>query len=238
MSDLQDLANKIGEFCEARYNRSFWASTALKILIVTGSVVAGLAHFLSPSDPFNGWAMAGIVASIIVGLLGALLLLFEHNSAGEINVARQALDQARQREGELTIRDNRQSEHQNFIQGVLRRMTELYSAMTRMCSVIQATISTKQAQEVKIIESLLESSERSLKIAAGFQIEQHWTICVYRAEHDETDGRTYLRYKAGLRSVPCDLSKARAWPEGVGAGGGGLRVGDRSCRTRSLVGKQ
>jgi GAF domain-containing protein len=50
-------------------------------------------------------------------------------------------------------------------------------------------------------------------------MDQHWTLCVYKAEADPNTKRVLLCCIGGLRSVPCDLKAARKWPEGVGTCG-------------------
>jgi len=222
MSEVLELGSQLGEYAEKRYNKTHFISQMLKVLIVTSSILAGVAHFLIEKELPDGWHFVGIMASIIVGLAGIVLIGLESSPAGEIEVARKALAEAQRLKAECNeialLGEGRES--------VQLRTAELYSALTTMCSVIQATMLSGTEDETKVIDTLLTANERSLKIAAGFTLERHWTLCVYRAERDLETNRTMLRCVASIRSVPCDVRLARRWPEGVGVGGSAYATGE------------
>ena len=68
------------------------------------------------------------------------------------------------------------------------------------------------------IQACLDASERSLRLAFAFALEDHWTVSVYKADVQRSR-RTELACIANLRSVPCDVKNARRWPDGIGVTG-------------------
>jgi hypothetical protein len=84
MSEAQELAREIGELSERRYNRSFWTALVIKLLIVFGSLVAGIAHFVTEDHIPSGWHFAGIFSSVLVALSAVILITSEQNSAKEM----------------------------------------------------------------------------------------------------------------------------------------------------------
>jgi hypothetical protein len=217
MANLQELASEIGGFFEERYRRFSNVSMMIKLLLVIGgSVVAGVAHFQTEENTPSAWHVAGIFAALAVGVGGILLVIAEVSDPGkELETARKAVEVAREQERLI----DQYGDYQEQYEITIDRAIELYRAVDQMRSVIQNVLTHPTTDEIKTIKALLEAAERSLKIASGFEIDEHWTLCVYRAQHDETSKRTVLKCVADLRSIPCNLELARKWPEGVGVAG-------------------
>jgi hypothetical protein len=83
VSETQELATEIGELISMRSWRHYLASSAVKLGVIAGSVVAGIAHFASEEKILSAWHLTGIAAAIGVGLCGALLLLLVPRSTVE-----------------------------------------------------------------------------------------------------------------------------------------------------------
>lgn len=156
------------------------------------------------------------------------MAITEHNASEELRVGRQAIDAAREatdaakeKERELQLRFAPIEDQLSELEGTLKRSIELYNAMRSMRDAVDAIVQVnpKRIDLETTLDGLLAAAERPLKIASGFQLDQHWTLSVYVAEPDPEQGRMLLRCCAHARSVPCKKEEARKWPEGVGIGG-------------------
>lgn len=223
MANLQEMANQIGGFFEDRYRRFSRASMLIKVgLVIGGSALAGIAHFQIEGAGFTAWQIVGIAGAVAVAFGGVYLVIAEAGDpAKELETARKALEAAREQEYELEWFNRSQEEYDKM----MTRAIELYRAMDQMRSVVQKAVANPNLDETGTIRAMLEASERSLKIASGFELTEHWTLGVYKAEDDATSERTLLVCVAHLRSIPCDISAARKWPEGVGAAGAAYAIG-------------
>lgn len=72
----------------------------------------------------------------------------------------------------------------------------------------------------QILEGMVTLVKRTLPDAAGFTYSDTWTICLYRADEQAGKSDRYeLKLVEHLRSIECDKSAARTWPEGKGVSG-------------------
>jgi hypothetical protein len=99
----------------------------------------------------------------------------------------------------------------------LSRAIHLYSAMKDMIGVQEESILLNTSAD-DAIEKLIDVADRSLRLAADFKMAEHWTLSICKTE-PSSNGRRQLRCIATRRSMKCDLSDARVWPEGIGAAG-------------------
>ena len=190
------------------------------VLIVGGSALAGAAQFMTaPAGPLPAWNIAGIFAVIAAGIGGLYMAFIDQDASAELEAAREAVEKAREfreaaSDAVLAFEAN---------SNALTRVSHLYTAMLEMRSAVEQSFSVAP-DDKSAVDILLRASERSLKVAADFQMAEHWTLAIFRTE-TTAEGRRQLKCIATVRSLACDLSDARVWPEGVGAGGIALARG-------------
>jgi hypothetical protein len=210
MSDLETAESKVlGALHKAAEARNFgWVLVKL-FFIVAASAIAGVAQFASADGELTFWTTAGMFAAATAGIGGALVLFSEKNSIDELVAAHQGIQAIKIAREELNDAVNEFS----VLDKTISRLINLYVSMKLMRSVLE-TASGRQFSDKSLIDLMLSSSSRSLKIALDFQLDEHWTIAVYRAEKDEARDQRFLRCISTERSLPCDISKARTWDEG------------------------
>ena len=215
---LQDLARQTAARFKLRSERHVNASRFVKIgLIAGGSTVAIVAQFMSvPSgEPFGGWQIAGIAAAVVAGFGAIFVVLTEEDASADLENARAAIEEARNHERDY---DDILTDFSKF-ERELQRAIELYSSVNAMRGVVERVLGSRQRDELAIVPLLMMAAKRPLPIALGFEQSHRWTVCIYRAEADSDTNKTMLRCVAHLRSIDCDISQARSWPEGVGVAG-------------------
>lgn len=141
---------------------------------------------------------------------GGALAFTEKDASKELEAARAAVETARDLQKE--------AEKINLITSDLRRSFELYTAMKTMREIVEQHVLVSGSSTQNIIDNFYELASRSLLIAIGFDLEEHWTVCVYKAGPD-ANGRVELSCIQHERSDKCDIKSARKWPEGVGVAG-------------------
>jgi hypothetical protein len=184
------------------------------VLVVCGTAIAGFAQFADPfftGERFTVWNVMGMAGAAVAGVGAIFLSLTEHDASKDLEYARAALETARDFDDEIAA-FNRSAED-------TRRVIELYTAMRAMRAVIEQIMEAPNVDSLRAIELCLEAARRSLLIAFGFEIQEHWTIAVYIAEKNQQSGKNQLRLIADERSIPCPEEDARIWPEGVGVAG-------------------
>lgn len=213
MAFLTELAKALTERFAARARRLFKASLFVKVVLVCGGslLVAGAQYAAIPSNGPATWNIVGIAAAIIVFVGTVYVAITEQDASQELALAQKAVSEAQEAGDLIEVIDSYDND--------LSRAVELYTAVDRMRQAVIESMSTPPKTEADMIESLLKVSDRSLMIALGFRIEDHWTLGVYRAEQDAPSRATKLRCLVNRRSIPCDISDARVWPDGVGAAG-------------------
>ena len=213
---IERLANEIGSSFKTRAKRFSSTSVITKWVLIFFSAIATAMHFVA-GDHWNSATYVGIGASVIVFISGILLLTLEKDASEELETARQAIEVARS----VKASANEALEQVNAYEVYQTRANELYLAMKTMRDAIERSFLFPNKSTNEIIELVLDAASRSLKIACGFQLEQHYTICVYEARPTASQDRQkwQLHPIAHERSIKCDVSNGRVWPSGVGVGG-------------------
>jgi hypothetical protein len=213
---IERLSEEIGLSFKTRAKRFATVSVIIKVILVLFSATATAMHFYV-AEKWTNANYVGIGASIIVLLCGVLLLTLEKDSSQELELARRAVEEARSVKLAADTALDEISEYEIF----QRRANELYLAMKSMKDAVENSLLLPERTNAEIIESILDAASRSLKIACGFQLENHYTFVVYEARCTTQAGREqwHLHPVAGDRSIKCDLKNARIWPMGVGVGG-------------------
>lgn len=212
MKSLKQLAREISGAMSrrSRYHR-FGVKFVKIVLVGFFTLLAGAAQFLSlqDGDRLGFWNYVGILSCLVV-FLGAVFLIFtESDPDKELDLAQEALERARDVEAysEYFIEYERSAE----------RLTELIGAFERLRDVLERTAVSGFQTEQKVLDDLMTTAGRHLSIAMAFAIEDHWTLCVYKAEI--IDGSTILVCRAHERAIRCPIAEARSWPVGVGVSG-------------------
>lgn len=212
MPSLRELAERVAQLFKAKSRAQFLATLFVKVVLIVGAAaIAAVVQAIETAQSGKGVSAltaTGIAAAVVVAIGGIFVTFSEKDSSEELETAREAVSRARDYNDEI--------ERFQVVQDDVRRVTELYVAMTAMRRVILQAF--PQIDIIRVIEQCLGIARRSLLIAFGFRIEQHWTIGIYIAERD-SKGDYWLRLVAQERSIPCPTVDARRWPAGVGAAG-------------------
>jgi hypothetical protein len=145
----------------------------------------------------------------------------EPDISKSLEAARNALEEARlseRRMEEFAVDRDRLSRE-------VTRGLELYNSMDVMRGAIEQCLDLRDSSAASILQTCLDAAINSLVVAFDFDIEDTWTICVYRAERRESN-KAMLRCIAHARKISCDIADARAWPEGVGITGVAYSMGN------------
>jgi hypothetical protein len=221
MSNLDGLREQIAAQLKDRSRNFFQATLFVKfIFIVVGTLVVGVAQFFQGSSS-QLWQTIGILGTVVVALGGVFMLLTDRDASAALESARKALDAAKAHETEQQLSQQFEAE----MAGEIERAVQLYTAMVVMRGAIERTITATVGDEIETVSGLLVYSRRPLLLALGFDMDDHWTICIYKAAEDVVTKKTQLHCIAHERSIPCDVGEARSWPECVGVGG--LSYGQR-----------
>lgn len=234
MSELPELAAEISELIRARASRFYAASNFIKIvLVIGGSVVAGVAHFMNGEQVHGPLPLSnavGIFASVLVGIGGVFLFIADRDTSSDLEAARKAIETATETQLVLDREESGAYEREREHAIALNRAIELYAAMDQMRSVVHSVLGAAQVHEIKALEFLLESCSRSISIASGFLLSEE--LDPWALDHRDLPSRTRCRnrpYYVALHCPsslnPCDISRARVWPEGVGVAGAAYASG-------------
>jgi len=211
--DFSELSEKLSALFLSRARRMKWSARFVRmVLLVVAAAVAGVAQFtqFEPSGP-TAWQIAGICASIVVGIGALFSAITEEDASEALALARQSVEEVRSAEARLTFIDD--------IDDEFNRSIELYQVMSLCRGVIERALCTPGLSEEDIISRMLDASGRSAAIALNFAQADQWTVCVYRAEKPSNGGSELLRCIAQRRAIPCDTTHARVWEAGTGIAG-------------------
>lgn len=181
------------------------------VLVTLGAFVAGVAQFVTwkaGSDPEPA-QVAGIAACFVILIGGIFVLITEEDASHALDVAHQATKKA--------LLASQQYESYYDLEEGFERLIELYQAARIMTTAVEKSTDVAVGGESKIALDMMELAGRSLSIAAGFQQNDRWTICVYQYVADSAAG--VLKCVAQKRAIECSIESARAWPTGSGAAG-------------------
>ena len=206
---IERLAHKIGGSFELRSKRFARAAKWTKWVLVVCSAGATAAHFFA-GEPWTAAAHVGIGLSGFIFVSGALLLFLDEDASEELEAARKTIEEAR------AVQDKANKILDGFseYEAQLARSNELYLAMHKMRETIEKSITIGEEDMQHVAQSILETSGRSLTVACGFELDEHYTICIYEARTDTSQQRTRLHCIAQVRSTACDLVSARIWDSG------------------------
>jgi hypothetical protein len=210
---LERISGRLSSLFEKRAGRFKIASLTVKVLLVAvfSCVVSAMQFAQVPKDQhLSTYQIVGLVASVVVLIGAVFVVITESDTSEELAVARMAVEEARTANDAL--------EYFSLYEDTLDRALALYQSLSEMRRIVERSAVEKQ-DLIPTITSMMEVTERSLPIAMGFKQSDQWTICVYRAQHNDQTGRDELRCVAHSRAIRCGLDEARAWPEGVGASG-------------------
>jgi len=223
---LAAIADRVGELFkrEAGWLRVEAVTTKL-VLIVLGGAAAGAAQFIgTPPAGSPDWpkilGLGGVGAMFLGGVLGTLR---ERTTAEALEDARQAIDQARQAQGEhFQI-----TQYVTEMEDKLRRMSHLHIAHLSMREAVEQCFSLPSKDEAKAAEIVLSAATTVIRPAIDFQMDEAWTLSIYQARRD-SHGQIELACVAADRFDQRPASGTRVWPVGVGHTGSTYAKGDET----------
>lgn len=227
MVDIRGLADKVGQQFAARARNQFAASVFLKVILVLAALMVAVAQCLM-FDLDKQWPTAayfGIPAAIVMSIASLFFAVFDRDSSEELETARQAVALAQQATLDADEARRSAEEERRFYAELSERVNEeeraaeLYQAMFLMRGVLERAVDEYSIDQLQIIQTMVNAASRSLIIALGFRMAEHYTLCVYKAETDLNNCKTTLRCVAHDRTIDCPIGEARLWPAGVGVAG-------------------
>jgi hypothetical protein len=221
MVNTREVADDIAGAFKNRARRFATASLSIKVVTIIGAVVVGVCTFaLTPKG--QSWpvsAYIGIGAAISIGLSQFVSALIDKDSSTELELARVAVELVREAERKVEDLRNQFSDFERY-ETEQERANQLYRAMFLMRDVAETVVNSESRKSAaETMAAMLEAAKRSLSIALGYQMAEHFTLCIYIAENDEKLNRIVLRCVAQERTEKCDITLARKWPIGVGVAG-------------------
>jgi hypothetical protein len=218
------LRERIGAAYAARQRKFDAAKRFVEIvLVIIGGAVASGASWLQTgfSWPPTSPQIVAFVG-LLVSVAGALFIVLVRQDEDHLFDASQALQAMEQNEGRLE-----EAEEVSFLlQSSSRQLRSLYLAFNAARGMLERAICKGHQDEDKLVADVLVAMRLELRIALDFQIDNTWTIVVFKSMLDNSDGYRYLHCIAHDRSIECDISKARRWREGIGVGGIALARND------------
>ncbi|HWM48666.1 MAG TPA: hypothetical protein VNR11_17315 [Xanthobacteraceae bacterium] len=191
-------------YSRALYRASKFAKIALVIggaAIATIALAIDIAH---ANDEISGWTIAGLAGAFMVAVGSIFDAIRETDAASALSIAARAIDEL--------------NDHEEF-DGAVTRGLDLYNSMDVMRGAIEQSLDLPDVAATSIVQTCLSAASNSLLGAFDFGIKDIWTVCVFMAQTEADSGKMILRCVAHLRKIPCELSEAREWPQGVGVAG-------------------
>lgn len=179
-----------------------------------GSALAAAGALFAQDFAWNGAALTAIVGIVMV--LAAAW--YQYKTQDETDHLVDAFSALRMQE-EIKADLSAASSISEFFEEAASVYGSLYLVMSNGRNVIESILEGPKPDEQEAINTLLEHVRQDLLIALGFSPKDIYTVVVYRAEFDPSDGYFWLRCISHERQIKCELSDARRWREGIGVGG-------------------
>jgi len=213
------LRSQIASAFESYSRALFWASKFVKVvLIIGGAAVAAIALSIDiahAAGEVSPWTIAGIAGASLVAVGSIFDAIKERDAAPALVLAAQAINAADERQAEL---NEFVQENGRFDRAVTRGLN-LYSALDVMRGAIEQSLDLGGVPIGNVVQTCLDAANTSLLGAFDFAVTDIWTICIFMAQATAESGKMELRCIAHLRKIPCDITDARVWKEGVGVAG-------------------
>ena len=221
MTELHALSEKIGRLFHDLAKAFSRFIQLCKYGAVLGAFFIAFATFaLTPVKDWTLWNYIGVAGALIVFFAALGLILTETNTAAALESARSALAKAQAETTAAAIQVRQSNEIEKVYTTEIDRLSQLQAGRDLIRVILEDLLgSGKKQTDEEVITRILNQSQRSLLLAHGFVLKEHYSICVFKASLDADGKRSTLRCVAHLRSIMCDLSEARPWKEGVGVGG-------------------
>lgn len=225
MRGVSDLIGEVRLLTTAHLHRIFIGGISMKIAVIIGALVAGVAHGMElahTNGQISAWTVAGLVAAIIIALGATYAAITEVNSSKLIASANKAIEEALLFEAQAREHESKTEEFEAeraFREKELDRALQLYNSQHVMTAMLEKCLAVGDKCASDVIQTCLSSAANSLLVAFDFEIEDTYTICIYKAHKTEESGKAMLRCVADARKIACNRAVAREWPEGVGITG-------------------
>lgn len=195
--------------------RSAW--TASKLLrgcfVAGGAALAGAAQFWTWPDGGNPSSaqIVGIGATVAVFLAAFISILTDKDASEELRLAHIAAAYAEDAQDK--------AEEISRLFPDIERMIALYNSTLLMRGALEHATVAMVGDETHLVATLLKLADKQIAIAAGFNLSDQYTICVFQAAMGADGCRYELQLVAHYRAIECAVTTARTWPEGQGVAG-------------------
>lgn len=225
---LSENRDRIYSLFEDRSKRIRSGTRLAKIILILGGTLTVAATTVLTgglSWPLSTGQVIGLFGAIMAFFGGVVVLFLEQDPTDALDSARHALDAAARKEQE----NGEFREYLRSLDRSARALRSLYAAVAACRGVLEQAIRDRVTDPLHLITVCLDSSKRNFRAGFGFELDDTWTICIYRAYENGKDDRRYLQCVAHDRSIDCELGKARIWAEGVGVVGAAFAKNDEVC---------
>lgn len=213
-NQLRDASKVLNDLQAARSKRERRTLAFVLFLLSTGgAALAGFAQFLAiqAGDELGPWNVAGMIGALLIFLGGFVALVSAWNRDDELTAAQRATSLAQ-------LYDDMARDFE-FVLRQLDRAAELFRSMEIMRTMIQFFHELGVDDDEDRVRILLDAVEPTMLLAFDFEVGEHWTLGVYKAEPDP-ECCELLRCVATVRSTrSTNPGTARRWPTGVGFAG-------------------
>lgn len=193
MSGITDLVMKpasalkegqdrfFGHLITANERAEKWRTTFNLILVVGGSLLAGLGKLSGMTDPHATW-MSGVgLAMVAIGTL--FVTLFDLKRSKLTSEAKQALELA---STYLTDRDELHRKFEN-VEILDKRRRFLLLAIQQMHEAVERM--PHETLLVTVIEAMLDAGSSDLEGAIGFEAGEKWAFSIFQRQADPDGGK-------------------------------------------------
>jgi hypothetical protein len=221
----QSVRDKISSAFSARakiLSKTLRAVKAVSLLV--GPIIMGVVSIFLGGQiwPLSALQLAGLFGAVLALAGGIVALATEGDEIDRLDEARQAYDIA---DSNFETSIHLLEELTDYELSV-DRLKSLYFVLNLGRGVLERAIDGGTSDEVSLIDACLLAVQRDLLRALEFNTGDICTIGVYKVRKAESGLNRELHCISAWRSEPCDLQKARVWPEGVGVAGVALSKND------------
>jgi hypothetical protein len=218
---LPALAREISLLSRQKTRAIYRTTRVLNFLVAAGSFFIASATFeLTPPGQWTNWNYFGLIASIVVLISALVLLGTQTDSYRELEHGRAALNKAQDLQTRGHRKDTQFAEIEEVYKAEIERLSHLQAGRDLIRAIIEDVASSQlHRTDEDVISRILSQAQRSLFLAHGFRLNEHYTICIYKAKQDPDSKKFKLHCVAHIRSIMCDLTESRTWAEGVGVAG-------------------
>lgn len=202
----------------ARAEASRWIKAGL---IILGALLAGIGQTIPTPSEGVAWNMVlGFTGVLLVFAGGAWSLIAEQNAPAALELARQALDRARETSSILRESELETTELRNYSIW----LASLYTTSGALREAVENLVATKSVS-ADDLQRVLDTVARPLHGLLGFSGGEYWTIAIFKfgGFEETTDELICVAHQRSDRTD--EAAEHRRWKIGEGIAGHAYQTG-------------